>query len=81
MAKSLGAIAAGTRADLLVLNLEDPALSDVPRDALLDAAIFGPCRRPVRDVMVGGRWAVRDGRHPREEAIFARYRKATAAMR
>jgi len=81
VAKSLGAIAAGTRADLLVLNLDDPALSDVPRDALLDAAIFGPCRRPVRDVMVGGRWAVRDGRHPREEAIFARYRKATAAMR
>ena len=30
---------------------------------VLDAAIFGPCRRPVRDVMVGGRWIVRDGRH------------------
>ena len=29
---------------------------------------------PVRDVMVGGRWVVRDGRHPHEDAVFARYR-------
>ena len=36
-----------------------------PCETVLDAAVFGPCRAPVRDVMVGGRWVVRDGRHPR----------------
>jgi formimidoylglutamate deiminase len=68
------------RADLVVLNGDDPALAEVPRDALLDAAIFGPCRRPVRDVMVAGRWQVRDGRHPREDAVFARFRRALATL-
>ena len=33
-------------------------------ETVLDAAVFGPCRAPVRDVMVGGRWVVRDGHHP-----------------
>jgi len=75
-----GAIATGMRADLVVLNGDDPALAEAPRDALLDAAIFGPCRRPVRDVMVAGHWRVRDGRHPREDEVFARYRKAMASL-
>ena len=47
-------------------------------DDWLDAAIFGPCTHPVRDVMVGGRWVVRDGRHSREADVFARYRAAIA---
>jgi formimidoylglutamate deiminase len=63
-----------------VLNGDEPALADAPHDALIDAAIFGPCRRPVRDVMVAGRWTVRDGLHPREDEIFARYRKAMAGI-
>jgi formimidoylglutamate deiminase len=72
--RSAGAIAPGCRADFVVLDAGEPALAGQPIDAMLDAAIFGPCRRPVRDVMVGGRWVVRDGRHPREDAVFARYR-------
>lgn len=80
LAQPTGVIAAGKRADLVVLNLDDPALAEVPRDAILDCAIFGPCRRPVRDVMVAGRWVVEDGKHPGEEAIFLRYREAMARM-
>jgi formimidoylglutamate deiminase len=76
----MGVIAAGTRADFIVLNGDEPALADAPHDALIDAAIFGPCRRPVRDVMVAGRWTVRDGHHPREDEIFVRYRKAMAGI-
>ncbi|MGB0220435.1 MAG: formimidoylglutamate deiminase [Sinimarinibacterium flocculans] len=69
-----GAIAPGLRADLVVLDPDDPALAGHRGDRWLDAAIFGPARRPVRDVMVGGRWRMRDGRHPQAEATFARYR-------
>lgn len=71
----VGAIAAGRRADLLVLDGDDPALAEQAAANLLDAAIFGPSRRPVRDVMVGGRWVIGEGHHADEEAILLRYRQ------
>ncbi len=80
LAQPVGAIATGKRADLLVLDTRDPALADQAIDDLLDAAIFGPCRRPVRDVMVAGRWRVRDGRHVDRDGVFANYRRALAAI-
>lgn len=76
----IGAIARGWRADLVVLNADDPALVSQSVGDVLDAAIFGPCRQPVRDVMVGGRWVVRDGRHPDERAVLADYRAALARL-
>jgi formimidoylglutamate deiminase len=78
--RATGVIAAGHRADLVVLDPDDPALAGVAADDVLDAAIFGPCRRPVRDVLVGGRFVVREGRHPRQEAVLARFRDALARM-
>ena len=75
-----GAIATGHRADLLVLDTDDVALAEQPAEYVLDAAIFGPVRRPVRDVMAGGRWVVREGRHAQEEAVFRRYRAVLARM-
>ena len=80
LAQPIGALATGRRADLLVLNLSDPALAGQAVDDVLDAAIFGPARAPVRDVMAGGTWIVRDGRHFAEEEVFARYRAALARM-
>jgi formimidoylglutamate deiminase len=80
LASAAGAIAPGCRADFVVLNVDDPALAGQGADTLLDAAIFGPCRQPVRDVMVAGQWVVRDGHHPREEAVLARYRTTLAHL-
>ena len=74
LGQNVGAIAVNCRADLLVLNSDDPALAEHSGDALLDAAIFGPVRQPVRDVMAGGAWVVRDGRHAQEQATLVRYR-------
>ncbi len=74
LGQSTGAIAAGRYADLLVLDADDPALCERGGDALLDAAIFGPARRPVRDVMAGGQWVVQEGRHAAEAAALTRYR-------
>ena len=71
IAQPTGAIAPGRRADLVVLDADEPALAAQSVDDILDAAIFGPCRRPVRDAMVGGRWVVREGRHPEERAVLA----------
>lgn len=74
MGRKTGALAPGLRADLVVLDPSDPALAEKGADDVLDAAIFGPARHAVRDVMSGGAWIVLDGRHAREDEIFARYR-------
>jgi formimidoylglutamate deiminase len=76
--RATGSIAAGLRADLVVLDTDEPALAGLAPEQLLDAAIFGPCRRPVRDLLVGGRFVVREGRHPQEDAVLARFRAALA---
>ena len=80
VAQPVGAIAAGCRADFLVLNEQDPALAMQGATDVLDAAIFGPSRNPVRDVVVAGRFVVRDGRHAREDAIRERYRDTFARL-
>jgi formimidoylglutamate deiminase len=79
--RDTGRIAAHARADLLVLDDDDPALAEQPADCVLDAAIFGPARTPVRHVMSGGRWIVRDGHHAHEEEVLRRYRAVLANIR
>jgi formimidoylglutamate deiminase len=80
LAQKTGAIASGHRADIVVLNGGDAALAHQKIDDIIDAAIFGPCRQPARDVMSGGVWIVRDGHHAREAEIFARYRAALRTL-
>ena len=70
MAQPVGRLEPGYRADLLVL--EDDGVHQ--GDAQLDAAIFGPGRNLVRDVMVGGVWRVTNRRHVAEEAAQTLYR-------
>ncbi len=74
LGQNVGVIAANCRADLVVLNSDDVALAEHTGDTLLDAAIFGPTRQPVRDVMIAGAWVVRDGHHAEEGNAFTRYR-------
>ena len=71
-----GAIAAGMRCDLVVLDADDSKLIGRSGDALLDAAVFATPNRAVRDVFVGGNRVVTEGRHPRADAARAAYRAA-----
>ncbi len=66
----------GARADLLVVNRQDPALQGVADHKLLDAIVFAAPARPFRDVMVGGRWRLRNRHHGDEERITARFVEA-----
>jgi formimidoylglutamate deiminase len=75
LGQSAGTLAVGQRADWVVLNIDDAALAEQHGDGWLDAAIFGPARRPVRDVMVGGVWQVRDGVHPLATDSLRNYRR------
>ncbi len=68
-ARDGGAIEAGRTADIVVLDAAHPLLAGKTGDAILDAYVFAGNENPVRDVMVGGSWVVRDGRHAEEGAI------------
>jgi formimidoylglutamate deiminase len=54
----------GARADLLVADPLDSALLGLPPERTLDALVFSSPVKPWRDVMVAGRWVIRDGNHP-----------------
>jgi formimidoylglutamate deiminase len=75
LGQRVGSLAVGCRADWVVLQSEDAALAEQRADGLLDAAIFGPARRPVRDVMIAGLWQVREGRHAHAATALADYRR------
>ena len=49
----------GARADLLVLNTSDPALSGIPASHVLDGVIFAAPAQPFTQAMVAGRWVPR----------------------
>jgi formimidoylglutamate deiminase len=74
LAQPVGALLAGQRADLVVLDQNAAALAGKRGDAILDAALFGPSRGLVRDVMVGGSWEVQEGRHRARDMLLRAYR-------
>jgi formimidoylglutamate deiminase len=69
------ALAPGNRADLLVLDPLAPSLYRRERDALIDSFVFASETAVVRDVMVGGRWVVRERHHAAEHRIAASFRR------
>ncbi|HEY6642524.1 formimidoylglutamate deiminase [Povalibacter sp.] len=78
--RRVGALRVGLRADVVVLDLESPALLGRSNDSILDTFIFSGQPNPVRDVMAGGRWVVQDGQHFAEIPIAAGYRRAMRAL-
>jgi formimidoylglutamate deiminase len=67
MGQAIGALEVGKRADLLVLDGNDPYLATASGDGILNRWLFAGGDRQVREVMVNGRWVIRDGRHADEE--------------
>lgn len=76
----LGSLRAGQRADLIVLDERSPLLAARDTQSVLDSFIFAGNSPLVRDVMVGGRWQVRDFHHHDEERIATRYREAVKQL-
>ena len=79
--RAVGALAPGMRADLLVLDSEHPNLFDVAPADVLGTFVFCGNDNLVRDVLVGGRWVVRGGRHVAQAAIAQRYMHTIAELR
>ena len=70
----------GQDADTVTLDADAPALVGVTDNDLHDRFVFAGNRSLVREVRVGGEVVVRDGRHPRAEAVAARYRRTLHAL-
>jgi formimidoylglutamate deiminase len=74
LGRPIGALAAGQRADIVVLDAEHTSFSTVAREHWLDSWIFAPGRPAVDSVFAGGIKVVDGGRHLQRETIAARYR-------
>jgi formimidoylglutamate deiminase len=75
-----GALAVGQRADWLVLDDQHPSLAGVPLETILDGLVFAGGAAAIRDVMVAGRWVIKDGRHAAEQPLQARFSALMARL-
>ena len=66
----------GARADALLLDASSSALLGVPKDRLLDAAIFSSPSSAFADVLVAGQWRIKKGVHANQSAIAAAFSDA-----
>ena len=80
MAQPVGAIAAGCRADIMVLDADHPALIGRAQDTALDTWIFSGGNSCVKDMIVGGRHVVKDRHHAHEDTIARNFRAALGRL-
>jgi formimidoylglutamate deiminase len=78
--RNVGALAAGNRADIVVLDGTSPLFAARTDNAIIDTFVFAGTSESVRDVMVGGRWLVQDRRHFAETAVSAGYKRAMQTL-
>ena len=70
-----GELIPGAAADFFTVDLYDPSIAGHSGGDLLPLAVFTLNRSAICDVMVGGRWVVRDRRHRLQEEIVSRYQE------
>jgi formimidoylglutamate deiminase len=73
LGQPVGRIAVGCRADWLVLDARHPSMAGASADAALDRLLFAGAEKAIRDVMVGGQWVVKGGRHSADEQLRAAF--------
>ena len=71
-----GALEVGRPADFFTVNLYDPALAGADPGTLLANVLFALERRAIRDVWVGARQRVANGRHAAHGPIVGRFVEA-----
>lgn len=68
-----GVLETGHPADFFTIDLDDPSIAGAGEDDLLAAIVFGLSKTAIRDVVVGGKQIVTDGRHADQEEIISRF--------
>jgi formimidoylglutamate deiminase len=75
LAVPAGELTAGAMADFFTVDLKDLSIAGNSVDDLLPIVVFSLSRSAIRDVVVHGRWVVRDQQHPQQNEIVSRYRE------
>jgi formimidoylglutamate deiminase len=70
-----GTLSPGSLADFFTVDLDDLSIAGHSAEDLLPLVVFSLDRTAIRDVVVNGRWVVRDGCHPLQEEIVSRYKE------
>lgn len=78
LGQPIGTLAAGARADFIVLDADAPALYGGDVTTILDRYLIAGRPGALRDVYTGGRRVVESGRHVDREAVAKRYRATLA---
>lgn len=69
-----GSLEPGRPADFFTVDLDDPSIAGAAEGDLLSNIVFSLSKSAVRDVVVGGKRIVKDGRHPQQEEIVERFK-------
>jgi formimidoylglutamate deiminase len=81
LAQPIGALSAGHRADIVVLDADHPDLAGASGDDMvLDILIFSAGRDLIRTVLTAGKPVVSEGRHHDRDAIAERYRATVSRL-
>jgi formimidoylglutamate deiminase len=62
-------------ADFFTVDLNDASIAGASADDLLPSIVFSLSRTAVKDVVVGGKRIVEDGRHAQQEEIVERFKR------
>lgn len=71
--KTIGILEADHPADFFTVALDDPSIAGAGEDDLLAAIVFGLSKTAIRDVVVGGKQIVAEGRHADQDKIVNRF--------
>jgi len=70
-----GTLESGSPADFFTVDLNDPSIAGASEADLLSAIVFSQSKAAVKDVVVGGKRIVEDGRHAQQEEIVERFKR------
>jgi formimidoylglutamate deiminase len=72
--QNVGELAVGKLADFVGIDLDDLSVAGASPETSLANVVFSLERTAIKEVYVGGRCVVADGRHPLQESITAEFR-------
>ena len=80
LAVPVGKLTPGRLADFITIDLDDSSVAGNSAADLLSALVFSMSRSAIRDVVVGGRFTLRDQQHTRHAEIISRYKEVHDAI-
>jgi formimidoylglutamate deiminase len=72
-ARGGGRLESGCPADFFTVALDDPSIAGASEDDLLASIVFSLSRTAIREVCIGGRPVIEDGRHQSQREIVSRF--------